>query len=131
MPDNGQVVRLDYSAEAWTEAPENAIGFWKSRIPDADSKKVNWAPNDVMLDYFIRLEEEPTKRDVRFVLALLLLRRRVLRLDDSSQDQPQEMMLLHCSRNESEYRVSVVSPEMVRIKEIQEELAHLLFGNEA
>ncbi len=130
VPEGSQVVRLDYSEEGWQGPPENTIGFWKFQLPDPDANKVNWAPNEVMLDYFLRLENDEAKRDVRFVLALLLMRRRVLRLDDAAdRTAQQEVMILHCPRNDNEYRVPVASPSGERVKEIQDELAQLLFGS--
>jgi len=70
----------------------------------------------------------------RVLLALLLLRRRVLRLDETEQageEQGTETMIFYCGRNETEYRVSVVTPLPERVNEIQEELAQLLFGSES
>jgi uncharacterized protein YbaR (Trm112 family) len=67
---------------------------------------------------------------MRYVLALLLVRRRVCRLEESKSDpQQHEMMVLFCPRREQEYRISVSIPSDTRIKEIQEELARLLFAN--
>lgn len=131
VPDGVETVRRDYSAEGWEGPPENTIGYWKSRIPAANSNKVNWAPNDVMLDYFARLEGNAEKQDVRYVLALLLMRRRVVRMEDTeSREDGTELMVLHCPKNETDYRVDVSAPRAERVKEIQEELAELLFGGE-
>ena len=32
VPEGGQVVRRDYSAEGWPGPPEGAIGWWKSAV---------------------------------------------------------------------------------------------------
>ena len=121
------MVRLDYSESAWQGPPEDAIGWWRSRIPDAATRKFQWAPNDVLLDYFERLDAQPDRLDVRFVLSLLMARRRVLRLEESSHnEQGQEVMTLFCPRNEKQYQVIVASPARDRMQQIQEELARLL-----
>lgn len=131
VAEGKDVVRRDYSVAAWDGAPDEAIGFWKSRIPEPNSKKVNWAPNDVMLNYFVSTENDPEKRDIRFVLALLLLRRRIFRLEESEAETgSQEVMTLHCPRNDTEYRVDVISPGSERAREIQNEVAQILFGGE-
>ena len=78
MAEGAEVVRYDYSLEAWDQPPENAVGWWKSVMPEPNAKKVNWAPNDVMLHYFETLESDASKADVRYVLALLMVRRRIL-----------------------------------------------------
>src|SRR5688572_469027 len=75
------VVRKDYCNEAWSTAPESAIGWWKTRIPDPAAKKVKLAPNEVLLQLFDEMADRHDQHDLRYVLTLLLVRRRVLRLD--------------------------------------------------
>jgi hypothetical protein len=129
--EGGQVVRRDFSAEAWQGAPENAIGWWKSTVVDPNAGRPHWAPNDVMLNYFERLLEDPSAEDARYVLALLLVRRRVLRVDAHEKDHAgRHVLVLHCSRNEREYRVSEFLPTPERAAAIQQQLADLLQTNE-
>jgi hypothetical protein len=53
-------------------------------------------------------------------------------LEDSEvDDSGNEELVVFCPRNESEYRVRVVSPDPARAGEIQEELARLLFADAA
>jgi hypothetical protein len=123
----GQVVRRDYSAEAWPGPPEGAIGWWKSTVVDPHAGRPHWAPNDVMLSYFERLLEDPTAEDARYVLALLLVRRRVLRVEGHEQDSAgKDTIVLYCARNESQYRVAEVLPSAQRAAAIQQQLADLL-----
>ncbi len=125
-----EVVRHDYSQEAWTGPPDGAVGWWKSQIPDRNARRLHWAPNDVMLRFFEELESQPDKQDMRYVLALLLVRRRVMRQEDSEQDeQGREVLVLYCPRRETTYRAPVVEPDTKRTEEIQEELARLLFAD--
>ena len=101
-------------------------------MPTPSAKKLHWAPNDVMLHYFEQLENQPQKQDVRYVLALLMIRRRVVRLEDTEDlGDDHELMVISCPRNENEYKVSVVPPTEERINEIQKELAELLFADAA
>lgn len=123
----GKVVRHDYSAEAWPGPPEGAIGWWKSVYVDAAANRLHWAPNDVMLNYFEQLDANPAAADARYVLALLLVRRRVMRVERAETDEAeQETLVLFCPRNEVEYRVSVTTPTPERIATIQNDLAQLL-----
>jgi hypothetical protein len=124
-----QVARLDYSAEEWQGPPEGALGWWKSQVPGRDAKKLHWAPNEVMLELLEQMEEQPDKLDMRYVLALLLVRRRVLRLEETDQDErDQDVLVLYCARRETTYKVAVVVPNEKRTAAIQEELAQLLFS---
>ena len=130
VPDGAEIRRHDYSAEAWDGPPEDAVGWWKSQMPDANAHKMHWAPNDVMLHYFQQLEGQPGKEDIRYVLALLMIRRRIVRLEATETDpQGREIMVLYCPRGEVEYRVPVTAPAGPRVDEIQQELAALLFAD--
>ncbi len=128
MAAGSEVVREDYSADAWEGPPEGAIGWWKARVPQPDAKRVQWAPNEVMLQLFEDLEGQAGQSDLRYVLTLLLIRRRVMRLEETEQTEQGEVMVLYCPRREAEYRASVVMPTEERVREIQEQLAALLFA---
>ena len=98
-------------------------------MPSATEKRMHWAPNDVMLHFFEELESQPERADMRFVLALLLVRRRVLREQERTKDgQGREVTVLVCPRNDKTYNVPTVVPNAERVEEIQEELAQLLFA---
>jgi hypothetical protein len=130
IADGAEVVRRDYGEEAWNGPPDDAVGWWKSRMAEANAKKMNWAPNDVMLHYFQQLEEQAGQEDIRYVLTLLMVRRRILRLEESEiDDAGRELLVVFCPRNETEYRVPVVTPDPQRAREIQEELAKMLFAD--
>ncbi len=129
VTQGSQVVRRDYSAGAWTGPPAGTLGWWKSQVPDVHSRKTRWAPNDVILHYFEQLEFEPSQADLQYVLALLMIRRRIVRLEETQHDeQGREVFVLYCPRNEREYRVTVACLEPARVEEIQRQLAELLFS---
>ena len=130
IADGGQVIRKDFSEQAWEGPPEGTIGWWRSRIPDVKNARMQWAPNDVILHFFEQLEGDEQQADMRYVLALLMIRRRIVRLEDSETDeQGREYYVLYCPRNERDYRVAVVTPTEPRIGQIQNELAELLFAD--
>jgi len=130
--EGAELVRLDYSVDAWSGPPQDAVGWWKSRMPVANEKRMRWAPNDVMLEFVEQLEQQPDKQDMRYVLALLLVRRRVMRLEEKESDENgAEVLVLYCPRRETTYKVPESAPNESRIEEIQEELARLLFANAA
>jgi hypothetical protein len=132
ISEGANVVRRDYSAEAWTGPPEGVLGWWKSQMPSPDARKMHWAPHDVMLELFEELSDQPDKQDLRYVLALLLVRRRVCRLEETQHDSAgHEVMILHCPRGETDYQVIVETPSEARVAEIQEHLAKLLFAQPA
>ena len=127
--EGARVVRQDFAADAWQGPPEGVLGWWKSQVPTESAHKVHWAPNDVMLELLEQWEHDPTKLDSRYVLSLLLVRRRVLRLEETETTETgEEVTVLFCPRREATYRVASVLPDNQRAAEIQEELGRLLFA---
>ena len=129
IADGAEIVRRDFSESAWEGPPENAVGWWQSQMPSINSKKIGWAPNDVMLEFFQQLADKPEKEDLRYILTLLLIRRRVMRLEETELQEGREQLVVYCSRQEQTYRVTVVHPDPARTQEIQDELATLLLAN--
>ena len=57
------------------------------------------AANDLLLNFFDELSQQPEKQDMRYVLALLLVRRRVMRVEEEQRDESgHERLLLYCPR---------------------------------
>ncbi|MBG82926.1 MAG: hypothetical protein CMJ40_00095 [Phycisphaerae bacterium] len=75
--------RLDYSTEAWDEGtrPEGLFSFWRTVVPEADAKPRQLIDETVLLTIFEQLagDDQPRKVSLRFVLALILMRKRLLR----------------------------------------------------
>jgi hypothetical protein len=127
VAEAANVVRRDYSAEGWTGPPEGAIGWWKTVVVDPGAGRLHWAPNDVMLNYFERLGENPAAEDDRYVMALLLVRRRIARVEGNEKDAAgRSVLVLYCSRNEQTYRVAETTPSAEKAAAIQQHLAELL-----
>lgn len=129
VAEGANVVRYDYGETGWEGPPENAVGWWKSQVPEANSKRAQGAPNDVLRGYFQQLLDQPGREDVRYVVALLLVRRRIMRLEDTEKDEAGgETLVLFCPREEVEHRVPVVMPDERRAQDIQDEVVRLLYG---
>lgn len=125
--EDDELKRYDYAVDAWPGPPETAVGWWKSRLPQRNANKKHWAPNDVMLDFWDRLADQSDKQDMRYVLTLLLVRRRVLRVEEEKLDpNGLEVLVVHCPRRDAMYEVPAVVPSPPQIDRIQEELASLL-----
>ena len=122
----GHVERRDYAPECWQGPPEGALGWWKARLAARENKKAKLAPSDVLLKLLSELESRPDQSDMRYVLALLLVRRRVLRVEDDSNAAGDEELTLHSPRENATYRVRVALPSEERAEEIQRELTGLL-----
>lgn len=70
--------RIDIAADAWTGPPEHCIGYWKNRVPRPEEKKRELAPPEVLIE-LLRSMTEPPQTKMRYLLALMLMRKRHLR----------------------------------------------------
>ena len=127
--EGADVVRKDYAAASWQGPPENCLGWWKSQVPDPRATRVQLAPNQILLQYFEQLHGDLSKADVAYILALLLVRRRVFKLEGEEQTTGgPKVLLVYCPRQECEYRIPEVMPAAGRVEQIQRELQELLFA---
>jgi hypothetical protein len=128
LDEDGKFVRRDYSAEAWQGPPAGAFSFWVGRIPTGETKKQPPIDDELLLDCFTRLEGDTEARRVnfRFVLALLLMRRKRLKLERSVVEDGTEWLVMRCTRSGVEQRV--VNPQLTdeQITEVQEEVFQAL-----
>jgi hypothetical protein len=131
VADGSELARHDFALDAWEGPPEGAIGWWKSKMPDAKAKKARLAPNDVILELFEQLAEAKERQDMRYVLALLLARRRIVRIESTQTTDDGETLVVYCPRRDAAYEVAVATPTAERTEEIQQELAALLFADAA
>lgn len=78
-------VRIDVSLDAWNEGkrPDNLFSFWKAIAPEPNQKKKVFVDDEVLMNLVQRLAdaEQPQRRAFRFVLALILMRKKLLRYD--------------------------------------------------
>lgn len=75
--------RVDIAADAWTGPPENCVGYWKNRVPRPEEKKRELAPPEVLIE-ILRSMTEPHQTKMRYLLALMLMRKRHLRPAEST-----------------------------------------------
>jgi hypothetical protein len=128
--EQGKAVRCDVSAEEWRGAAADAIAWWKSTVPHGDAGKPKLAPHDVLLNLFVELEDRPDEADFRYVLGLLLIRRRILKLEESRRDDEGEVMILHCPRRGQQFELRATTPDPMQTEQLQQRMIELLYGGE-
>ena len=129
--DGSQVVRTDYAVDQWQDPPKEVFAWWKSRVPESDPTKPKLAPNEVLLELFDQLGQQPNATDMRYILALFLVRRRLLRHDEQvcgSDEAGDGDLVVYCPSREETYRVPEVELDKARIERIQVELSELLYA---
>ena len=104
---DGKLVRQDYSAAAWDGPPDDLLGYWQCEVPADASAGIPKIDADSLFEYFIQLCESPNtvEQDYQYVLALLLLRKRRLILEESIEIDDQPAMRLIGSSGEGPFEV--------------------------
>jgi hypothetical protein len=122
--------RQDFAAEVWTGPPDGALAWWKAQVPTRESKKARQTPSEVLLELFEGLEGRDDQADFRYVLALLLVRRRILRMEDPHEAAGDPTVRLYCPRLDKTYTLAATLPDDQRAAQIQEELSRLLASDQ-
>jgi len=126
--ESGSPVRRDYAASEWRGPGEGMFAWWKSRVGESDSSKPKLAPQDVLLNLFNELASQPGEAEFRYVLALLLMRRRIVKLEETRRDEHGETLVVNCPRRDEQYEVRVATPSAERAEQLQQRLVELLYG---
>jgi len=78
--------RLDFALPAWESGirPPGLYCFWRSTMPEPGGARRLLVDDEALVDLFLRLEgdERPARVAFRFVLMLLLIRKRLLAVTD-------------------------------------------------
>jgi len=126
--EDRQFVRRDYCLKCWEgQDKEKAYSFWKTRVPDKEEEK-KLVDDEVIMNFFLRLqgETEPTKVNFRYVLALLLMRKKILKLDDIRYDDKGEALVLKHREEGTEYVVYNPQLSEEQIDQVTEEVGQIL-----
>ncbi len=97
--------RLDFAVPAWEsgarpEPPLRVFGHWRAVMGAASETKRPFIDDDSMADLLEQLEgaEEPSRQSFRYVLALMLVRKRLFKFEGNRRDdQGRAVMVLRRS----------------------------------
>lgn len=132
--------RLDYSEAAWEGGarPARLFGSWRYVAATPESRRKPFIDDDALLELFERLGEDdaPRRRAFRFVLALMLIRKRLLRHEGSRGSGDGSVMLVRARGpegwNPEDPLIEVVDPDLDQraIGDVTEQLSQLLAGGD-
>lgn len=118
--------RLDFSLAAWPEQDTSGFfSFWRTRLPEeTEAPRRRFVDTAVIHAFFTRLEEEesPAKQTFRYLLALILIRKRFLRLDGIERDAAGEYLAVHDRRRDRALQVRNPEPSAEALATAQQEL---------
>ena len=121
---DGEFVRLDYSEEGWLSSPDEAIGAWQCTVPEETEAKSKPLDTDSLMRYFEQLVEDanPAQEKFVYVLGLLLLQKRRLKIEGAKQEDDTEYLQLIGSQGEGPFELRDQLLEDDEIKKLQENL---------
>jgi hypothetical protein len=126
--------RFDYCQEAWDrgDRPDRLFSNWKYIVPEAGKKPDILIDDVVLIDLFERLadDEKPQRIAFRYILALVLLRKRKLQLVGREDFEGGELWLLRFRGTDGE-PVKVKNPGIAEeeIQDLSEQLGEILQGD--
>ncbi len=125
--------RVDFCETCWSsgkrpQTPLEMFSFWKTTVPEPTAKKKLFVDDSVLIDLFVRLAERDSVDDIRlrFVLALILMRKRLLRYEGMVAGTEKETWRMR-PRGEDE-EVLVINPQLneSQIGEVSQQLSGIL-----
>ena len=120
----GELDRLDFSEAGWKGPPEGTVGYWKCQVPKAAEVRREPLDTNALMTCFDQLTEEanPARDGLRYILALLLMKKRRLRLETSRLEGEEEYLQLAGAQGEGVFEVRDPHPTDYEIQQWQREL---------
>lgn len=128
----GGFERRDYCA-ACTPADDAALAHWKTRRPAPAARRAPVFDRETVFAFFTRLDDAdtPDKLQFRFVLALLLWRKKVLRFTETLSDAEGEVWRFETPTGGQRYDVRRPDLDEGQIERLSAQLEQLLAGGAA
>lgn len=125
--DNASFLRKDFCEGCWKDNPDTAFfSFWKTRIPKKGEEKRIVVNNAAIFTLFLRLGEqgehhdEPWAKNLRYVLALFLMRKKLLKLENQGRDDMGEFLELYSAGEDKLFKIHnphLSEEEVVRLND--------------
>ena len=120
--------RRDFSADFWQSEKPDVFCFWKTKLPNPDQKKQIFVDDDMLMAFFERLEKETEQEKInfRFVLALILMRKRRLKYDETKIEDGNEIWRLRVVGEK--HTAEVINPHLdeEQIEQLSSQIGQIL-----
>jgi len=124
--------RIDCCADAWAGPPADVVCWWRSTFTAAESTGPTLAPVDVLLDVLEELDGRADDAALRYLLALQLVRRRVLKIvDPPAGEAAGGELVVACRKRDREYRLPLPDPADAASPQVAERLTALVWSGGA
>jgi hypothetical protein len=122
------LVRRDFCLDYWEQNKPSVYCYWKTAMPSGEQKKKIFVDDDMLMAFFERLENETDEEKVnfRFVLTLILMRKRILKYDSSEKVDGKEVWTLKIAGRDE--IAKVINPHLTedKIEQLSSQLGQIL-----
>ena|SRR3989339_786960 len=123
--------RRDFSAQYWESNHPEVFCYWKTKLPEPNQKRKLFIDDEMLMAFFERLanETEQDKVNFRFVLALILMRKKKLKYDTSRTDDGKEIWVLRVSGEKT--TSEVINPHLTeeQIERLSGQVEQIMAAN--
>jgi len=120
-------VRRDYCAGCWGEPPEGSFSHWRTcnAVKKEEKRRLD---AEIVLGFFRELGSKKAENELnfRYVIGLLLMRKRILKFDDIERTGREEFLVLRRPSTKEKHRVLVRTLTDEEIAALTEEVGRLL-----
>jgi hypothetical protein len=121
--------RQDVCLNCWGAFEKaDLVGFWKTQMPRHEQKRKLFVDDDVLCQLFERLSDasEPAKLNFRFVLGLILMRKRLIVYETSRMDETKEIWQVRFKGKEEQ--MDLLNPRLdeSQVQEVSNQLGEIL-----
>jgi hypothetical protein len=124
LEEQGKLVRRDYCEAAWQGLPSGIFGYWTGHVPEKEAARKLRRDDDLLLDCLVRLESatDPKQLNLRYVVALLLLRSKRLQFEDTRKENGPEFLRLRNHKTGDIFEVQNRPLSETEIEAVREEV---------
>ena len=126
--EEGEVFqRQDFCADCWQGPPAGSFSHWRGRVPAAEEDPKRFVDTGELLQLFVRLEgvTEPRQSAFRYLLGLLLVRKRLLKPLTGRERQGRTLMVTEPG-GETTYEVPVPRLSAAELAEVSAQMGAVL-----
>ena len=126
-----------YHAQLFDEAAgfvrrDLCFSAWRGRVPDAEEEGPRLVDADLLMEFFTRLEgsPEPRKQQFRYILCLILMRKKYLKFTDVLITGETEWLVVEERADKSSHRVLDPKLSEDQIEALRGEIGRVLTGGD-
>lgn len=121
--------RLDICLHCWESFEKgDLVAFWKTHMPKTEQKRKLFVDDEVLCQLFERLADvtEPAKLNFRFVLGLILMRKRLILYETSRNEGTNEIWQVRFRGKEE--MLDLLNPRLdeSQVQEVSNQLGEIL-----